>query len=104
MTADLICWGLDMAATQGLLAAMVADTTCVSLRGTAFGLFNLASGVTMLIASLVAGILWDRLGASATFYARAGLRALPFCCCRMTYCMGMEASNDINMSGNFPCA
>jgi len=60
-----------MAATQGLLAAMVADTAPAELRGTAFGLFNLASGLAMLVASVVAGMLWDVYGARASFYAGA---------------------------------
>lgn len=71
VAAGLIFWGLHMAATQGLLAAMVADTAPAQLRGTAFGLFNLASGVAMLAASVIAGILWDTLGAEATFLAGA---------------------------------
>ena len=66
-----MCWGLHMAATQGLLAAMVADTAPPALRGTAYGFFNLASGLAMLIASTLAGVLWDRVGAAATFYAGA---------------------------------
>ena len=69
-------WGVHMAMTQGLLAAMVADTSPPELRGTAFGLFNLVSGVAMLIASGLAGLLWDRLGAGATFGAGMGLAAL----------------------------
>ncbi|CAN5322753.1 MFS transporter [soil metagenome] len=69
--AGLICWGLHMAATQGLLAALVADSAPPELRGTAYGFFNLASGVGMLIASTVAGVLWDQAGAQATFYAGA---------------------------------
>jgi MFS family permease len=64
-------WGLHLAMTQGLLAAMVADSAPAELRGTAFGMFNLASGVALLAASLVAGLLWDRLGAPATFLAGA---------------------------------
>ncbi len=72
----LVFWGLHMAATQGLLAAMVADTAPPALRGTAFGLFNLASGVAMLAASVVAGLLWDRIGASATFEAGAGFAVI----------------------------
>jgi len=64
-------WGLHMGLTQGLLATMVADTAPAQLRGTAFGIFNLASGVAMLIASALAGLLWDRVGAAATFYAGA---------------------------------
>jgi len=50
----------------------VADTAPADLRGTAYGFFNLVSGVAMLVASVVAGLLWDRLGASTTFYAGAG--------------------------------
>lgn len=56
-----------MGLTQGLLATMVADTTPTDLRGTAYGFFNLISGVVMLFASVVAGFLWDYLGASFTF-------------------------------------
>ena len=65
-------WGIHMGMTQGLLATMVADTAPADLRGTAYGFFNLVSGIAMLIASAVAGLLWDRLGASFTFYAGGG--------------------------------
>ncbi len=64
-------WGLHMGMTQGLLATMVTDTAPADLRGTAFGFFNLLSGLTMLIASALAGLLWDRLGAPSTFVAGA---------------------------------
>lgn len=64
-------WGLHMGMTQGLLATMVADTAPADLRGTAYSFFNLASGLAMLIASVLAGFLWDQLGASFTFYAGA---------------------------------
>lgn len=64
-------WGLHLGMTQGLLATMVADTAPADLRGTAYGFFNLASGLAMLIASVLAGFLWDQLGASSTFYAGA---------------------------------
>ena len=66
-----VFWGLHMGMTQGLLATMVADTAPAHLRGTAFGFFNLASGVAMLIASALAGLLWVELGAAVTFYAGA---------------------------------
>jgi len=69
-------WGVHMGMTQGLLAAMVADTAPVDLRGTAFGFFNLICGMAMLIASVIAGMLWDRFGAPATFYAGAGFALL----------------------------
>ncbi|HEV2609181.1 MAG TPA: MFS transporter [Noviherbaspirillum sp.] len=71
VTAGLALWGVHMAATQGLMATMVADTAPASLRGTAFGIFNLASGIAMLIASVLAGVLWDRIGPAATFHAGA---------------------------------
>lgn len=69
-------WGVHLGMTQGLLATMVADTAPADLRGTAYGFFNLMSGVAMLVASLLAGLLWDSLGASATFYAGAGFCVL----------------------------
>ncbi|WP_074684640.1 MFS transporter [Nitrosomonas eutropha] len=65
-------WGIHMGMTQGLLATMVANAAPVDLRGTAYGFFNLISGIAMLIASVVAGLLWDQMGASFTFYASAG--------------------------------
>src|SRR5439155_12347212 len=69
-------WGLHMGLTQGLLATMVAQTAPAPLRGSAFGLFNLASGAAMLAASVVAGWLWDAYGPSRTFYAGALFTAL----------------------------
>jgi len=60
-------WGLHMGLTQGLLATMVTDTAPAPLRGTAFGVLNLVAGVAMLMASVLAGVLWDRFGASGTF-------------------------------------
>lgn len=66
-------WGLHMGLTQGLLAAMVADTSHHDFRGTAFGIFSLAIGMAMLFSSLIAGWLWDRYGAPATFYVGATL-------------------------------
>jgi MFS family permease len=64
-------WGLHMGLTQGLLATMVTDTAPANLRGIAFGAFNLVSGVAMLAASVLAGLLWDRFGPSGTFAAGA---------------------------------
>ena len=69
--AGVALWGIHMGMTQGLLAAMVAHTAPADLRGTAYGFFNLVSGVAMLVASVCAGLLWDHWGASATFYAGA---------------------------------
>ena len=74
--AGVALWGVHMGMTQGLLATLVAGTAPADLRGTAYGLFNLVSGVAMLAASVLAGLLWDRLGASFTFYAGAGFCAL----------------------------
>jgi MFS family permease len=64
-------WGLHMGFSQGLLAALVADTTPTELKGTAFGIFNLVSGVSMLLASGIAGLLWQTWGSAMTFYAGA---------------------------------
>ncbi len=67
--AGVALWGVHMGMTQGLLAALVAREAPAELRGTAFGFFNLVSGVAMLLASALAGLLWDGLGPAATFYA-----------------------------------
>lgn len=69
--AGILLWGLHMAMTQGLLATMVADAAPATLRGTAFGMFNLASGVALLAASALAGWLWDTWGGASTFVAGA---------------------------------
>jgi len=69
-------WGLHMGLTQGLLAALVADTAPADLRGTAFGMFNLVTGVATLAASIIAGTLWDMAGPRATFLAGAGFVTL----------------------------
>ncbi|MCJ9428402.1 MFS transporter [Kordiimonas marina] len=69
-------WGLHMGMTQGLMAAMVATTAPADLRGTAFGFFNLLSGIAMLAASVAAGLIWDKLGPNYTFYAGAGFCVL----------------------------
>ncbi|MGH8649503.1 MAG: MFS transporter, partial [Burkholderiales bacterium] len=74
--AGVVLWGLHMGMTQGVLAAMVAGAAPAHLRGTAFGFFNLVSGIAMLIASILAGLLWDELGAAVTFYAGAGFSVL----------------------------
>ena len=69
--AGVALWGVHMGVTQGLLATMVADTAPADLRGTAYGVFNLMSGIAMLAASVVAGLMWDKLGAPSTFYMGA---------------------------------
>ena len=69
--AGVALWGVHMGMTQGLLATMVADTAPIDLRGTAYGCFNLASGLALLMASVAAGVLWDQFGAAVIFYAGA---------------------------------
>ena len=69
-------WGVHMGMTQGLLATMVAATAPDDLRGTAFGFFNLLSGVAMLLSSAIAGLLWDGFGSAVTFCAGAGFATL----------------------------
>ena len=74
--AGVAAWGIHMGMTQGLLSAMVADATPADLRGTAYGVFHLASGLAMLVASAVAGLLWDAVGPAATFWAGGAFAAL----------------------------
>jgi len=74
--AGVALWGLHMAMTQGLLAAMVADTAPADLRGTGYGFFNLLSGVAMLVASALAGWLWQSWGPATTFMAGIGFAGI----------------------------
>jgi MFS family permease len=83
-------WGLHMGFTQGILAAMVSETAPSALRGTAFGVFNLVCGLCMLLASALAGWLWDRFGASTTFLAGGALVVVPLLLC--WYAPRQEAS------------
>jgi MFS family permease len=69
-------WGLHMGFTQGLFAALVADVAQPEKRGTAFGVFYLVTGLALLVASVLAGVLWDMGGARLTFVAAAGLTVL----------------------------
>jgi MFS family permease len=65
----IVCWGLHLGLTQGVLSAMIADRAPAELKATAFGLLNLVMGIGLLSASLVAGALWDWLGSSTMFLA-----------------------------------
>ena len=76
VAAGAALWGLHLGLTQGLLTAMVADTAHEDLRGTAFGIFSMASGIAMLVASVIAGSLWDYFGAQYTFLVGAIFAAL----------------------------
>jgi len=69
-------WGLHMAFTQGLLSKLVADTAPADLRGIAFGVFNLVSGLALFLASVIAGSLWTAYGAPATFIAGASFAVI----------------------------
>ena len=71
-------WGLHMGFTQGVLSTLVADAAPVELRGTAFGMFNLVSGLALLAASIIAGALWDSAGPEGTFLAGAVFTAIAF--------------------------
>jgi MFS family permease len=72
----VVLWGLHMGFTQGLLATLVADTAPAELRGTAYGFFNLFSGLALLVASLLAGAVWDELGPQSTFFGGAVFAAI----------------------------
>ena len=83
-------WGLHMGLTQGLLSALVADTAPRELRGTAFGVFNLVSGLAMLLASVIAGGLWDVIGPDGTFLAGAAFTAIALACCPLRISAGLR--------------
>ena len=74
----VLFWGLHMGFTQGILASIVADSAPPELRGSAFGFYNLALGIGMLAASVIAGALWDHHGPRATFLAGAAFTILSF--------------------------
>jgi MFS family permease len=74
--AGVVLWGLHMGMTQGLLATMIADAAPAKLRGSGFGVYYLISGIAMLFASVLAGIVWDIYGAAMTFYCGAGFAAI----------------------------
>lgn len=76
LMAGVILWGIHMGMTQGLLSAMIAGCAPADLRGTAFGFFNLVSGIALLCASVIAGLLWETWGAALTFYVGAGFAGL----------------------------
>jgi len=69
-------WGAHMALTQGIFARLIADAAPPHLRATSFGAFHFATGIATLLASLGAGLLWDRDGPEATFYAGAAVAAV----------------------------
>jgi MFS family permease len=71
----IVLFGFHMGFTQGLLAALVADVASADRRGTAFGVFNFVTGIALLVASVLAGVLWDRGGPMLTFLASAALTA-----------------------------
>jgi MFS family permease len=76
VAAGVILWGIHMGLTQGSLATLVADTAPPELRGTAYGMFNLATGLAVLAASVIAGVLWDAVGPKGTFLTGAFFAAL----------------------------
>jgi MFS family permease len=76
VAAGVVLWGLHMGFTQGLLATLVADTAPPELRGTAYGMFNLLSGLALLISSVLAGALWQSVGPESTFFAGALFTAI----------------------------
>jgi len=76
VAAGVALWGLHMGFTQGLLATLVADTAPPELRGTAYGMFNLLSGLALLIASVLAGALWENVGPQSTFFSGALFTAI----------------------------
>ena len=77
--AGVALWGAFMGLSQGLLPKLVADAAPVTLRGAAFGFFNLVTGIALLAASTLAGLLWERFGSSATFLVGAAFASVAAC-------------------------
>ena len=92
--AGVALWGIHMGMTQGLLATMVAATAPADLRGTAYGFFNLMSGLAMLLASGFAGWLWDMYGASATFYGGAMFSVLALIALGVKYSVSKRVQSE----------
>ncbi|MDN4572720.1 MFS transporter [Pandoraea sp. XJJ-1] len=90
MFVGVALWGLHMGFTQGILATMVSESSPAALRGTAFGMFNLIGGLSMLLASAIAGAMWEYFGASVTFYAGAALVLVPLSLC---WCLSRATSH-----------
>ena len=74
--AGVALWGVHMGMTEGLIAALTADYAPADLRGTAFGIVNLARGLMLLVASALAGALWTFSGPQATFLCGAAFAVL----------------------------
>ena len=75
----LAVYGVHLAMTQGTITALVADLVPANLRGTAFGFLNLAVGVALFPASLLAGLLWQQLGSGVAFAVSSGLALIAIC-------------------------
>ena len=69
--AGIALWGAHMALSQGLMGKLVADHAPAELRGSSYGVFHLTTGLATLVASVAAGLLWDKIGPAATFLAGA---------------------------------
>ncbi|MGB8819538.1 MAG: MFS transporter [Rhizobiaceae bacterium] len=91
----IILWGLHMGLTQGTLSTLVADHAPKALRGTAFGFYNLVTGLALLAASLLAGYLWDIQGAALTFYAGAGFAAFALALLALTNAFILAPDEDM---------
>jgi MFS family permease len=90
----VVLWGLHMGFTQGLFATLVADASPPELRGTAYGFFNLFTGLAMLAASIIAGALWDISGPKGTFLAGACFAVLAF--------VGVAVTSPRHLTGDGP--
>jgi len=88
-----LLWGMHMGLTEGVLSALVADTAPAALRGTAFGLFRLTTGIALLAASLIAGALWEWVGPAATFVAGGLCTTLALLVLLLTHAIRRDQTN-----------
>ena len=75
--AGIVLWGLHMGFSQGILSTLIADSAPQNLKGTAFGVFNLATGLTVILGNVAAGLLWETWGSASTFLAGAVIALAP---------------------------
>lgn len=76
MIALFALYGLYSAATDGVQKAFIADLTGKNVKGTAMGIYNALLGITLMPASVIAGVLYDKVNAQVPFFFGSAMAAL----------------------------
>jgi len=67
LAAGIVLFGMHLGATQGIFSTIISEIAPSEVRATAFGIFNFFSGLALLASGLVAGSLWEYMGAQYCF-------------------------------------